>query len=176
MNSVATLIAGETVKLDARRALFWPKQRWLLVADIHLGKASLLRQAGAALPRGTTTADLTRLDSLIASYAPQRLVVLGDLIHGAEKREADWLATFAAWRERNAKLEAILVAGNHDRHMPLQRFGFEVVDELVSGAFVLRHAPDLSDQKHVIAGHVHPGATVRDEVRPGFWKFSQKKL
>ncbi len=180
MNALGAVIAGETVLLDARRAIAWPAMGWLLVADIHLGKASLLRQAGAALPRGTTTADLERLDALIATHSPRRLVVLGDLVHGAERLDAEWLATFGAWRDRNATLDATLVAGNHDRHMPLQRFGFEVVDELEAGPMMLRHAPDPHASRHVIAGHVHPGVVLRDgRLRhrlPAFWLGSRRSL
>jgi metallophosphoesterase superfamily enzyme len=95
MNAIKTEIGGQIMHIDVRRALFWPQQNALLVADVHLGKASLLRQAGTALPPGTTTQGLARLSSLIADYRPQRLLILGDLVHGAESRQAAWLAIFA---------------------------------------------------------------------------------
>lgn len=180
MNPIDVVIAGETLRLDARRAAYWPRQRWLLVADLHLGKASLLRQAGAALPRGTTTRDLDRLSTLVDTHAPDRLVVLGDLVHGRERLDADWLASFARWRAANAGLELMLVAGNHDRHMPLDAFGMRVVLECEAGPFVLRHAPDAHASLHVIAGHVHPGVRVRDgRVRqrfPAFWSGPRRTL
>jgi metallophosphoesterase superfamily enzyme len=55
MNAIETEIAGELMHIDVRRALFWPKQNALLVADVHLGKAILLQQAGTALPPGAHT-------------------------------------------------------------------------------------------------------------------------
>jgi DNA ligase-associated metallophosphoesterase len=166
-------IAGEPVRLDARRALFWPRWRWLLVADLHLGKASLLRQAGAALPLGTTTRDLDRLAALVAAYAPSRLIVLGDLVHGRERADAPWLQRFAQWRCAHAALPLTLVAGNHDRHMAVADLGVDVVDEIDAAPFVLRHAPELHAGLHVIAGHVHPMALLRDgrarHRLPAFW-------
>lgn len=173
MKPLEASIAGEPLLLDERRAIYWPRQRWLLVADVHLGKASLLRQAGASLPRGTTTRDLDRLSALVDSHAPVRLVVLGDLIHGSERLDAAWLASFDRWRGEHAALELVLVAGNHDRHMALGRFGFHVIEECEAAPLVLRHAPDPHPTLHVVAGHVHPGVRVRDgRVRhrfPAFW-------
>ncbi len=173
MIALDVVIAGETMRLDHRRALFWPRRRWLLIADLHLGKASLMRQSGAALPRGTTTTDLARLDAVIAEHAPERLIVLGDLVHGNERKAADWLSTLARWRGRHLSLELTLVAGNHDRHMPLHALGFDVLVELDAEPFHLAHVPCTHAALHVLAGHVHPAAIVRDaRLRhrlPAFW-------
>src|ERR1700756_929743 len=98
VRAIDTQIAGLRMRIDARRALFWSDENALLIADLHLGKASLLRQAGTALPPGTTLEGLARLSSLIADYCPQRLLILGDLVHGAESHGAQWLEIFAAWR------------------------------------------------------------------------------
>ncbi|MEO7430560.1 MAG: ligase-associated DNA damage response endonuclease PdeM [Dokdonella sp.] len=173
MKAIKLPIAGESMVLDARRALFWPERRWLMVADLHLGKASLLRQAGAAIPRGTTTRDLARLGALIDDYRPDRVIVLGDLIHGAERAAAPWLDTLGEWREQHAAVELVLVAGNHDRHMPLAALGFAIQNEIAAKPFLLRHAPDQASTLHVLGGHVHPGIVMRDgrtRLRlPAFW-------
>lgn len=180
MKALDVVVAGAAMQLDTRRALVWPSRRWLLVADLHLGKASLMRQAGAPLPRGTTTRDLARLGALIEDHQPSRVIVLGDLIHGAERLDAEWLATFATWRARHESLELTLVAGNHDRHMPLARFGFDIVAEIEAAPFVLRHAPDLHPHLHVIAGHVHPAVVLRDgrtrQRLPAFWLGPRRTL
>lgn len=180
MTTLDVLIAGEPLRLDARRALFWPRRRWLLVADLHLGKASLLRQAGIALPTGTTTGDLARLSALIEHHAPERLLVLGDLIHGPEPRDARWIDTFRHWLKRQDGLPILLVSGNHDRHMDLTGFGLDTTDALDAAPFRLRHAPEPDGEGHVIAGHVHPGAVLRDgRLRhrcPAFWLGPRRSL
>ena len=53
-------LAGEQMLLCGERALYWPRQRWLLLADLHLGKGDAFRRAGIALPRGGTGHDLAR--------------------------------------------------------------------------------------------------------------------
>ncbi|MEO8010382.1 MAG: ligase-associated DNA damage response endonuclease PdeM [Dokdonella sp.] len=180
MITLDTEIAGETMRLDHRRALVWPRQRWLLIADLHLGKASLMRQSGAALPRGTTTSDLARLSALIAEHTPQRLLVLGDLVHGNEQKEADWLATLARWRNAHPTLELTLIAGNHDRHMSLHALGFDVLTHLDAEPFHLAHVPGTHATLHVLAGHLHPAATLRDaRLRhrlPAFWIGPQRTV
>ncbi len=126
MKAIDTQIAGQRMRIDARRALFWSHENALLVADLHLGKASLLRQAGTALPPGTTTEGLARLSSLIADYRPQRLLILGDLVHGTESHAAPWLEIFAAWREAHPALELLLISGNHDKPATLDQLRVKV--------------------------------------------------
>jgi uncharacterized protein len=173
MKAIDTQIAGLRMRIDARRALFWSDENALLVADLHLGKASLLRQAGTALPPGTTIEGLARLSSLIADYCPQRLLILGDLVHGTESHAAPWLEIFAAWRDAHATLELLLISGNHDKAATLDQLRVEGFDEWEIGDILLRHKPDPHPNRYVIAGHVHPGATLRDgrlSYRfPAFW-------
>ena len=173
MMSIPIELAGEHVLLDARRAMVWPREHALLVADLHLGKASLMRQAGAALPRGTTTRDLDRLSALVVDYQPRRLLVLGDLTHGAETVDAPWLARFGKWRRAHSSLAITLIAGNHDRHMTLPELDIEVLPRLDMEPFQLSHAPATHPCLHVLAGHLHPGARFRDgriaQRWPAFW-------
>jgi uncharacterized protein len=173
MKTIETQIAGQWMRIDVRRALFWSDENALLIADLHLGKASLLRQAGSALPPGTTTEGLARLNSLIADYRPQRLLILGDLVHGTEPHAAPWLEIFAAWRNAHPGLELLLISGNHDKPATLDQLRVEGFDEWEIGDILLRHKPDPHPSRYVIAGHVHPGATLRDgrlSLRfPAFW-------
>jgi uncharacterized protein len=173
MKAVEAEIAGQCMLLDARRALFWSRQKALLVADVHLGKASLFRQSGSALPSGSTTHVLASLSSLIADYRPQRLIILGDLVHGYESAAAPWLANFATWRAFHSALELLLVTGNHDKRATLDQIRMESVDEWTIGDILLRHVPEPDASRYVISGHVHPGAILRDgrlaQRYPAFW-------
>ena len=159
-------VAGERIVIHMDRAAWWPRGRRLLVADLHLGKGSVLRQSGIAVPAGNTLNDLTRLDRLIDYYRPREIVVLGDLVHGRSKVDAPWVSAVKRWRERHAAIAMRLVAGNHDRHFSPQLLGFEVIEnDLLIAPFVFRHAPAESTQGYVLAGHVHPGIAVRDGWR-----------
>lgn len=166
MNLLALQVAGETLLLDAERAVYWPRRRCLLLADVHLGKGSVLRQAGVSVPSGQTREDLLRIDDLIARHAPRRLIVLGDLVHGRASADAPWLRQVGEWRQRHAALPMTLVAGNHDRHFDARTLGFDVLHTAVTMApFSLRHDPQPDTGCYVLAGHVHPGVVVRDGWR-----------
>ena len=53
---LALTLAGETVWLHGDRALFYPEEGALLVADTHFGKGAFLRRQGLALPGGQSAA------------------------------------------------------------------------------------------------------------------------
>ena len=171
-------VAGETLVMHHERALWWPAQRALLLADMHLGKGSVLRRAGMAVPTGQTTADLQRISALIAQYQAAQLIVLGDLVHGSAPPDAPWIVQTLAWRKQHAAVAMRLVEGNHDRHLDAAALGFERVPEsLAMAPFILRHAPAPSTRGYVLAGHIHPGVNVRDGWRrhrlPAF-RFGQR--
>ena len=159
---------GETLWLLADRAVYWPAQRALLVADVHIGKAASYRALHQPVPRGTTTVTLARLDSLIAAFACDRLIVLGDFLHARTGRAPATLATLLAWRKRHRELDIHLIRGNHDRHAgdPPAELLIDVVDEpWMVGPFALQHEPTPHPTHPVIAGHVHPVFTLRGKAR-----------
>jgi len=152
-------IAGETVELRAERALYWPREETLFIADTHWGKAATFRAMGAPVPRGTTTDDLARLGRALDETGARRLIVLGDLLHARAGRSVETLHAIGRWFEERPKLERMLVRGNHDKHAgdPPREWGFRVVDEpTLLEPFVLRHRPSDDADGYVLAGHVHP--------------------
>lgn len=159
-------LAGETFTMHAERALWWPRLRTLLVADVHFGKGSVLRRAGMAVPTGQTFSDLARLDALIAHYQPAQMIVLGDLVHGSAPPNAAWIEQVAQWRQRHAGMAMTLIAGNHDRHFDSRDLGFKVIlGSLRIDDIVLRHEPAIIADCYVLAGHVHPGIKLNDGWR-----------
>ena len=109
-----TALCGEQIELLAARALHWPRERTVFVADVHLGKAAAFRAGGVPLPRGSTAADLARLTSILRETGARRLVVLGDFLHAAAGRVAALDRAFRAWRDEHAAVDVMLVRGNHD--------------------------------------------------------------
>ena len=163
--------AGERLWLLPERAASWPRERTLLVADVHIGKDATFRSAGLAVPSGPTTDDLGRLGELIERYQATRLVFLGDLVHDRRAREAAGEA-FVAWRSRHAALDVVLVRGNHDRRAgdPCPEWNVRCEDDPYAiGALALCHVPREIDGAYAIGGHVHPAARLngrgRDSLR-----------
>jgi DNA ligase-associated metallophosphoesterase len=161
-------IAGERLALCVERAVYWAERRMLLVADPHFGKAASFRALGVRVPRGTTSGTLGRLDALIARWAPQRVVFLGDFLHAREGRNAETFDALAAWRARHAAIEMQLVRGNHDRRAgdPPSEVGIACVDgPVVEPPFSLAHHPRAVTGHYVLAGHVHPCAVLVGAAR-----------
>lgn len=165
-----TTLAGEPVELHAERALFWPREQTLFVADVHLGKSAAFRAGGVPMPRGATAADLARLARLIAATRAERLVVLGDFLHAAAGRTAALDTAFGAWRAAHASLALVLVRGNHDEHAgdPPAAWRVDVVTEPhMAAPFLYCHVPpDESGTAtgdlfgYALCGHVHPGVRI----------------
>ena len=151
--------AGVDVHLLPGRALWWPAERTLFIADLHLGKAATYRALGQPVPGGTTQENLARLTALISEHAPLHVVFLGDFLHAAAARTREVLAALDAWRERHALIALTLVRGNHDSRAgdPPASLRIEVVNEpYLLGPFALCHHPQLHATHFVLAGHVHP--------------------
>lgn len=156
-------LAGERVELLADRALHWPRERTLFVADVHLGKSASFRAQGVPVPRGATAGDLERLTALVERTQAQRLTVLGDFLHAAAGRVPALDRSFVAWRAQHASLAITLVQGNHDRHAgdPAASWDIEVLDDPHAVApFVLCHLPYEPPTGYALCGHVHPGVRV----------------
>lgn len=157
--SVAVRVAGETVLLLPEKALYWPGERMLVVADIHFGKAAAFRALGVPVPRGTTTENLLGLDALVDAHGARHIVFLGDFLHARAAHASATQQAMLAWRERRSNLQLTLVRGNHDRHAgdPAAALDIGLVDEPHAvGPFAFCHHPDLDTPAYALAGHIHP--------------------
>jgi DNA ligase-associated metallophosphoesterase len=159
MSGAWITLAGERVELLAEKALWWPGQEMLVVADIHFGKAAAFRALGVPVPRGTTRENLAALDALVARLGARRIVFLGDFLHARAAHATATQAALLAWRREHPELALTLVRGNHDRHAgdPAAELGIDLVDEpFTLGPFSFCHHPDIAAPGYVLAGHVHP--------------------
>jgi DNA ligase-associated metallophosphoesterase len=157
-------VAGTTLVADPAGALYWPDERLLAVADLHLDKGSAFATRGVLLPPYDTTATLARLGKLIEYYAPALLVALGDSFHDgggpARMPEVSRAALAALQRGR----DWVWLAGNHDPDPP-QGVGGRVAGELAIGSLRFRHEPSAYGIDGEIAGHLHPSARVAQRGR-----------
>ncbi len=171
------LVAGERLVLLPQRAAWWPARETLFVADFHLGKAASFRRAGIALPAGTTTENVERLERALDGRAVAHLVFLGDFLHSAEGRAPATLERFARWRAARPGLAMTLVRGNHDDRAgdPPPEWGIRCVDPGEAlGPFALVHEPSPVRGGYALAGHVHPAVRLAERggqsLRlPCFW-------
>jgi len=167
-NSPRVTRAGETFHLLPQRAIWWPAQRALLVADLHWGKDTTFRAQRIPLPHGMLSADLTTLSGLLRATQAERLWVLGDLIHARPAQKPEVVETVAAWRQTHAAVEMLLVEGNHDRHLKVLPDAWQiqrVPPPYRIGEIALVHEP-IPDAEAAFtwAGHLHPMWTLRDRA------------
>ncbi len=171
------VVAGEPLVAMPQKALWWPAESTLFVADVHLGKDASFQATGIPLPLGATTETLERLTHLLCLMNPQRLVMLGDLWHAKAGRTKGLLEEFCAWRAAHSTIEMLLVEGNHDARsgpLPKDLDVREVQEPYSEGPFVLCHYPAGSKDGYVLSGHVHPGVRLEGKARqsmlvPCFW-------
>lgn len=156
---VEFVLGNEVLHLLPERAVWWERQGTLLIADTHFGKEATFRFSSIPVP-DQTHESLSRLTSLIERLNPQKLIVLGDLLHARRGRSETVFEEIASWRESHAALEIVLVRGNHDDAAgdPPTEWKIHCVDEpSVLGPLGLRHIPLPEPTDAVcLAGHLHP--------------------
>jgi DNA ligase-associated metallophosphoesterase len=129
------------------------------VADLHLGKAESFQASGIPLPSDGDLSTLNQLLDLAAQLQPQRVVVLGDLIHSRLGLTAELRAKIGALPELlGCPLE--LIGGNHDQGSWLE--GLSAGAPRRCGDLWLSHEPCTPMEADLlnVAGHVHPVAVL----------------
>ena len=147
--------AGETFEATASGALYWRAQRALLVADLHLEKASWFARLGQFLPPYDSQATLTALSSEVERSGATRLYCLGDSFHDAFGCERLPAAARSLLVELTSKLDWTWIVGNHDPGFA-DHCGGRIEDEVDIGGIILRHEVVRSEPRPEISGHYHP--------------------
>jgi uncharacterized protein len=168
LSTIILDLAGEQLILLPQRAIFWPRESTLFIADTHWGKDATFRANSMPVPGGILEADLVRLSNVLHVTAAQRLIILGDLLHAKKGRAVSVLTTVMAWREQHADLDVLLVRGNHDDRAgdPPDAWRFRCIDApSILSPFVLRHEPAPDRNGYVLSGHSHPGVVLTGQGR-----------
>jgi DNA ligase-associated metallophosphoesterase len=150
-------IAGTTLRADARGALFWPEERLLAIADLHLEKGSSFAARGVLLPPYDTTATLAQIGRLLARYAPRAVIALGDSFHDGNGPARLGAAERTSLAALQSGRDWIWIAGNHDPGSAAG-IGGSFHDAVAIKGLTFRHQPSGAGGE--IAGHLHPVARV----------------
>ena len=155
------------LRLDPGRALVHLPSRSLVVADLHLGFEWVQRSRGQLLPVGRPDDTVERIGNLARKWDARRVVVLGDVVHGAPTLEGVRRALEGLFDAMDG-MEWTIVLGNHDRGLA-EHLGTMRVHGLSWGAswrepgWVGIHgdkAPELRPGERVLSGHEHPAIHV----------------
>jgi DNA ligase-associated metallophosphoesterase len=146
---------GERLELLAGRAVWDPARATLLLADLHLGKAESFQAQGIPLPSDGDATTLNALLELAAQRRPERVVVLGDLIHSRLGLTGELRAKLAALPELLG-CPLRLIGGNHERGSWIAGLSQEPSQAL--GPWWLSHEPEPHAGHLNLCGHLHPVA------------------
>lgn len=147
--------------LTNQRAMYWPAQNALVLSDLHLGKAAYFRKNGIPLPMQVSLKDINRLDFLIDHYIPEKVIIVGDLVHAGFNRE---LELFIELTAKYPATKFILIKGNHDRFSDKQLMDLgidEIHNELLIHEILFTHQQPHDFEFHAVSGHIHPGVSVQ---------------
>jgi DNA ligase-associated metallophosphoesterase len=166
------ILKNEEFWLLQERAVYWPEKKMIIVADVHLGKTGHFRKSGIAVPQQVFKEDIQRLVTLLQMYKPERLIIVGDLVHSKQNKELD---LFIKWRNDFSLLNIELVKGNHDilqnnwyntasiklhtELLQIEKFAF-----IHDGTDIAKHTSINSDV-YFFTGHVHPCVSIRGSSR-----------
>ena len=170
MTAAPIHLAGHRLMLDPAGALFWPAQRLLAVAALHLEKGTAAARRGQLVPPYDTALTLGRLSRLVRRYDPCKVIALGDSFHDPQ-------GSARMMRDDAAQLSALAsagpfggITGTHDPVAPTGLPG-ESTAELALDGITFRHQaqPGAAGE---ISGHFHPKAGIETRagrvVRPCF--------
>jgi DNA ligase-associated metallophosphoesterase len=172
-------ICGVELVLLCRKALYKPDEKLLVIADVHLGKATHFRKHGIAIPAKAQQGDYDNLRSLLNETGPEKVYFLGDLFHS--DFNGDW-HTFCDLIKEYPGIQFTLIKGNHDiiNKQMFKEVCIDVVDIIEDGPLVYTHEPlkQVPDGKVNIIGHIHPGVVLsgmgRQHVKlPCFYREEQ---
>jgi DNA ligase-associated metallophosphoesterase len=155
LSFVPFAFAGEEWLLGGSGALYWPREQALLLADLHLEKASFFAVHGQMLPPYDSRETLEQVALAIRATGARRVFCLGDNFHDGEgpaRLEAHAAGMLAALTRA---VDWVWIAGNHDPALARALSG-TVLDEARIGPVTLRHRASSKEPGPELSGHFHP--------------------
>lgn len=151
---------ADGVILDGRLGLFHCEQRWLAVSDLHFGYEVSRRRNGGLWPMWGMNAIEERLEDLIRTLCPDRVILLGDVVDSsaAAPEAIQWVTDILSLCN-----EVTLIEGNHDRGEVKRHFSF--VSSFQTEGFFFHHGHrnfDVPANCIEVTGHYHPSISFSD--------------
>ncbi len=161
-------------------SLWFPKQKVLVIADLHIGKEEELNKDGLLVPRTATRTMRARFMRILKGISPKTIVIAGDLKHEfgtiSETEWRDVLGFLDLCLQRCG--EVVLIKGNHDTVLgPIaDKRKVTIKPHFAAGDVLIIHGDAepppalLKGVKTVVAGHKHPAITLKEGARAETYK------
>ena len=150
--------AGQEFALAPSRALYWAEERALIVADLHLEKASWYAQRGQMLPPYDSREALARVADALRETGARRVLCLGDNFHdshGPARLEPHAAGMLDALMRA---VDWVWITGNHDTKDTAA--AAPGLPELTVRGIALRHEARPGGTAPELSGHFHPKFSV----------------
>ena len=147
--------ANHLFDIVAPAALYWPRHEALLVADLHLEKASFYARQGQMLPPYDSRATLDELAELIGQTGAKTIFCLGDNYHDDEGEARLEPEAAKLLQKLTAATRWCWISGNHDRDV-VGLWGGNVMEEWIGYGLALRHQATIASELPERSGHYHP--------------------
>lgn len=152
------------MRFDPVGGLWVEEGRTLLVADLHLGYAWAQRRRGELGPVVEGGAR-ERLLALVEAGRPERVVLVGDIVHAPRPAAEERRMIEETLRELGKRAELVCVLGNHDRAFAEEFAEFPAVREWRTEGVRVIHGDELPGGPEegvvTVVGHFHPVVKVK---------------
>ena len=154
-NSSVFYWGNSSLEMLPTRALLLPQTNELLICDIHLGKGDFFQQHGIPLTNNSDEQNLLRIENIVKTHRPSKLIILGDLFH-SKYSISESLKSKVELLSESLNVEIELIVGNHDVGCKVKNIRF--LDYKRSNSFIFSHEPlgKFEDNILNICGHYHP--------------------
>ncbi len=148
----------------------WYKPRDIIIlADIHMGYESGLKDEGFSLPLFQKDEVLDKLSTIKDKYDPNTFVVAGDFKHDfgrSEQREFSDILDTMDYILQDCDLT--IIRGNHDNYLQnltgYKGIPFYEESIKIDDIFITHGHLELDHDGILIMGHEHPSLKIRDEI------------
>ena len=156
-------------------ALYFEKEKLLVLSDFHLGYEEALNKQGVFIPMHQFEDTKRRLENIFKKVKDLKTVVInGDLKHefGTISRQ-EWSDAFAILDCISKNCEKIvLVKGNHDTVLGslVEKKNLQIKNSFAGNGLLILHGnklPETQDLMHakiIVIGHEHPAINLKDKL------------
>jgi len=153
-------------------AVFFPKSKTLVLADLHLGYEAEMRAKGVHVPSQEFLVLYRRIVKILAHTKPKTVVVNGDFKHSfGHISDSEWRSARQLLELLTKDRNVVLIVGNHDPVLfPIaEKFGVALQREYLVDDMLILHGDKLPQTTKefscIVIGHEHPAISVSDGVR-----------
>ena len=160
------------------KALWFAKQKLLVIADLHLGYEEALNKEGILVPRQMFVKIKKEIKKLL-KLKPKIIIINGDLKHNfGQISKQEWKEIIEIFSILMKKSRVVLIKGNHDTILrPIARVvGLKLNDFYCFDNICVLHGhkilinKKIYDSKILIIAHEHPAVSIKEGIKSEIYK------